>query len=79
MKILCLNRKVRFHPAEVIGGLPAHKVKRSMGKWEGRRWYVYDNGDKVLRYTQFTNEVISPEKFLFLYYIINNKDGKISG
>ncbi|MDJ0692580.1 MAG: hypothetical protein QNJ41_29370 [Xenococcaceae cyanobacterium MO_188.B32] len=28
MKILCLNRKVRFHPAEVIGGLPAHKVKK---------------------------------------------------
>jgi hypothetical protein len=39
--------------------------KRSLGKWEGRRWYVYDNGDKVVRYTQFSNEVISPENFLF--------------
>ncbi len=38
---------------------------KSMGKWEGRRWYVYDNGDKVVRYTQFSNEVISQEKFLF--------------
>lgn len=40
-------------------------LQRSLGKWEGRRWYVYDNGDKVVRYTQFSNEVISPEKFLF--------------
>ncbi|MEG3987751.1 hypothetical protein QUA13_11485 [Microcoleus sp. S28C3] len=39
--------------------------KRSLGKWEGRRWYVYDNGDKVVRYTQFSNEMISSEKFLF--------------
>ncbi|GBF78990.1 hypothetical protein [Aphanothece sacrum] len=39
--------------------------KRSIGKWEGRRWYVYDNGDKIVRYTQFSNEVISTEQFLF--------------
>ena len=39
--------------------------KRSLGKWEGRRWYIYDNGDKVVRYTQFSNEIISSEKFLF--------------
>jgi hypothetical protein len=39
--------------------------QRSMGKWEGRRWYIYDNGSKVIRYTQFTNELVSPEKFLF--------------
>lgn len=39
--------------------------KRSLGKWEGRRWYVYDNGDKIVRYTQFSNEVIPTDKFLF--------------
>lgn len=39
--------------------------KRSLGKWEGRRWYIYDNGDKAVRYTQFSNEAIAPDKFLF--------------
>lgn len=37
----------------------------SLGKWEGRRWYIYDNGYKVIRYTQFINEIISKDKFLF--------------
>lgn len=40
-------------------------LQKSLGKWEGRRWYTYDNGDKIVRYTQFTNELISPQKFLF--------------
>ncbi|MGL5872473.1 MAG: hypothetical protein ACRC2R_08905 [Xenococcaceae cyanobacterium] len=39
--------------------------KKSLGNWEGRRWYVYDNGDRVVRYTQFTNEIIPSENFLF--------------
>lgn len=43
----------------------AELLKRSLGNWEGRRWYIYDNGDRVVRYTQFTNEALSPENFLF--------------
>lgn len=39
--------------------------QRSMGKWEGRRWYIYDNGEKVVRYTQFSNLPIAADKFLF--------------
>jgi|GEM_PF-3036904 hypothetical protein len=39
--------------------------QRSLGKWEGRRWYTYDNGDKIARYTQFSNELLPKEEFLF--------------
>lgn len=39
--------------------------ERSMGRWEGRRWYTYDNGEKIVRYTQFSNQIISADKFMF--------------
>lgn len=39
--------------------------KRSLGKWEGRRWYTYDHGDRVVRYTQFSNEITSQKNLLF--------------
>jgi hypothetical protein len=51
--------------------------KRSIGKWEGRRWYVYDNGDKIVRYTQFSNDVIPPEQFLFPEGISVNHSFKV--
>lgn len=38
---------------------------KSLGKWEGRRWYVYDNGEKIVRYTQFENVITDQKDFLF--------------
>jgi hypothetical protein len=40
-------------------------LQKSIGKWEGRRFYTYDNGEKITRYTQFTNELIPSQNFLF--------------
>ena len=40
-------------------------LQGSLGQWEGRRWYVYDNGDKTVRYTQFSNELLDREQFRF--------------
>ena len=38
---------------------------KSLGKWEGRRWYVYDSGEKIVRYTQFENVITDQKDFLF--------------
>lgn len=40
-------------------------LEQSLGKWEGRRWYTYDSGEKVVRYTQFTNTLIPTDEFMF--------------
>ena len=51
--------------------------KRSLGKWESRRWYTYDRGDLVIRYSQFSNEMTSPENFLFPEGISVNQTFKV--
>ena len=40
-------------------------LKQSLGQWEGRRWYTYDNGEKIVHYTQFTNSILPSDKFMF--------------
>jgi hypothetical protein len=51
--------------------------QKSLGNWEGCRWYVYDNGEKVVRYTQFSNEILPKEKFLFPEGISVNHSFKV--
>lgn len=58
---------------------------RSTGHWEGRRWYIYDNGVKLVRYTQFSNRVIDADRFMFpdgisvehFFKVWNVNDGKL--